>query len=47
VKPSLYDTRLEPTHSALHGLPIDGSPVPRPAGSRTSGYCRHHLPCLL
>src|SRR6185312_3230507 len=42
----LHDTRLEPTDRAPDLLPIDGMPVGRTLGSRTSGhFCRRHI-CL-
>ena len=42
----LHDTRLEPTNRAPDLLPVDGVPVGRTLGSRTSEhFCRRHL-CL-
>src|SRR6516225_5414989 len=46
LRDSLHDTRLEPTDRAPDLLPVDGMPVGRPLGSRTSGhFCRRHI-CL-
>src|SRR4051812_16940421 len=42
----LHDTRLEPTNRPPDLLPVDGVPVGRPVGSRTSKhFCRRHI-CL-
>ena len=44
----LHDTRLEPTHNGVSFLPVDGMPVHRVAGDRTSRCCHCcHLLCLL
>jgi hypothetical protein len=43
----LHDTRLEPTHISLRGLPIDGSPTKRFARSRTNSFRCRHLLCLV
>jgi hypothetical protein len=42
----LHDTRLEPTHGAPDFLPVDGVPVRRLVGSRTSKRCRRRHICL-
>src|SRR6476661_5797526 len=44
----LHDTRLEPTHNRMGVVPVDGMPVHRVAGDRTSRCCHCcHLLCLL
>ncbi len=45
--PYLYDTHLEPAHVGIRLLSIVGMLAPPLAGGRTSGFCRHHLLCLL
>ncbi len=46
LRDGLHDTRLEPTDGAPDLLPVDGMPVRRPIGSRTSRhFCRRHI-CL-
>src|SRR5215471_432167 len=41
LRNSLHDTRLKPTNRAPDLLPVDGVPVGRTLGSRTSGhFCR-------
>src|SRR5262245_27972836 len=44
----LHNTRLEPPHRAVYGIPIDGMPCDRCVGKCTSP-CGHgrHLPSLL
>jgi len=43
----LHDTGLQPTHSLVHVLPVNGMPLDLTAGGRTSrGFC-HHLLVLL
>src|SRR5215510_13031782 len=43
----LHDTRLEPTHGPRDGLPVEGLPLSRLVGSRTSNQSCRHLPYLL
>src|SRR5882672_6150552 len=43
----LHDTRLEPTHGTREGLPVEGLPVCRLVGGRTSNQSCRHLPSLL
>src|SRR5947209_1231810 len=46
LRDGLHDTRLEPTDRTPDLLPVDGMPVGRTLGSRTSGhFCRRHI-CL-
>jgi hypothetical protein len=42
----LHDTRLEPTNRALDLLPVDGMPVHRRVGSRTSRCCHRRQVCV-
>jgi hypothetical protein len=44
----LHDTRWEPTHHRMGVVPVDGLPVHRVAGDRTSRWCHGgHRRCLL
>src|SRR5262245_17527331 len=46
LRDGLHDPRLEPTDRVPDLLPVDGMPVERPVGSRTSRhFCRRHI-CL-
>src|SRR5207302_3717294 len=43
----LHNTRLEPPHRPVDGIPVNGVPGPRASGERTSQCChRCHLPSL-
>ena len=43
----LHNTRLEPPHRPMDGIPVNGVPSPRARGERTSQCChRGHLPSL-